>query len=121
MYELMWFVGGALIYQLLAKTLKVAQIYMFFQEIHIHALMMLEAASQDLDAARELKAQLINESELEKEQVDLINTADEQAIETWRVSAVFKIQHFIPGAFRDTIKYDTWDGLKKHLKNTLKK
>jgi hypothetical protein len=121
MYELLWFVGGALTYQLLAKMLKVTQIYMFFQEIHVHMLMMLDAASQDIEAAIDLKKQLIQDSMIGEEEVKLINLADERAIEAWRLSAILKIQSFIPGTFKDAVQYNNWDELKKYLNSIMKK
>jgi len=121
MYELMWFVGGALTYQLLTKILRIMQIFMFFQEIHVHMLMMLESVSQDLDEAMDFKSEMMKESALEKEEVKLITIADKQIIETWRALAVFKMQNFIPGAFKKEVKYDNWNELQKYLSDTIKK
>ena len=53
MYELLWFIGGAITYQLLSRILKVAQLYIFFQEVHMHALLMLDAAAQDIETAQD--------------------------------------------------------------------
>lgn len=120
MHELLWFVGGALTYQLLVRILRIVQIYMFFLEIHTHMLIMLDAASQDLDTAVSLKKDLIQESGLEQEQTKLITIADEQAIDIWRATTVLKIQKFIPNAFKSTLKYENWDELKKYLNEILK-
>ena len=120
MYELLWFVGGALAYQFLTKTLKIAQLYMFFLEVHTHMLLMLEAASQDLEAAVDLKKELFEESGIEQDQITLINNADKQAVVTWRTTTVFKIQKFIPSSFRPAIEYNNWNELEKYLSSILK-
>jgi len=46
MAELLWFLGGALVYQMLIKVLRISQLYVLFQEIHAHTLLMLDSASQ---------------------------------------------------------------------------
>ena len=120
MYELLWFVGGALTYQLLAKMLKIVQVYMFFQEIHIHMLMMLKAVAQDLDTVMDLKATAMEELDLEEDQAVLLKKTDRQIIDTWRATAVFKLQKFVPGLFKTAVEYDNWDEMKEYLADVLK-
>jgi len=120
MYELLWFVGGALIYQLLAKMFKIVQVYMFFQEIHVHILMMLEAAAQDLDDIVDIKLTMMEDLCLEEEQIKLLNITDKQIVDTWRATSVFKLQKFVPSMFKDTVEYGNWDEMKKYLADVLK-
>jgi len=121
MYELLWFIGGALTYQILARMLRIAQLYLFFQEIHVHALLMLEAISEDLETAKELKFSLAKECNLQEKEVELINLADEEAIKLWQQSVVIKVQQYVPSAFKPAIQYDTWNGLKRYLKDIKKR
>jgi hypothetical protein len=120
MIEFLWFAGGAVVYQLLIKLLRITQLYMFFQEIHVHALMMLDAASQDLETAVQLKSELLEESSLEEEDLAIIFDSDEQAIKTWKTTAIVKMHAFIPNAFKSSIKYDDWNGMKKYLRDIIK-
>jgi poly-gamma-glutamate capsule biosynthesis protein CapA/YwtB (metallophosphatase superfamily) len=120
MTELLWFVGGALTYQILIKILGISQIYVFFQEVHAHMLMMLDAAAQDLDTAVELKADMLEEAHMEREQIDFIKNSDEQAVEIWKTTTVFKIQKFIPSTLKSAIRYDNWDEMQKYLRDILK-
>ena len=121
MYELLWFVGGALTYQILARILRVTQLYLFFQEIHVHALLMLEAVSEDLETAKEIKSSLVKECDLQEKEVELINVADEEAIKLWKQSAIVKVQRYVPNIFKPAISYDSWNGLKKYLKEIKKR
>jgi hypothetical protein len=121
MYELLWFIGGALVYQLLSRMLKIIQIYMFFQEIHVHILMMLKAASHDLDTVVDIKATMMEELDLEEGQMELINSTDKQIVETWRATTIFKLQSFVPNVFKTSVKYHNWDEMKKYLSDVLKK
>jgi len=121
MYELLWFAGGALTYQILARMLRIAQLYLFFQEIHVHALLMIEAVSEDLETAKEIKHELAKECGLQEKEVELVNLADEEAIKLWQQSVVVKVQRCTPNVFKPAIKYDTWNGLKKYLKEIKKR
>ena len=120
MTEFLWFVGGAVAYQVLSRLLRVSQLYMLFQEIHAHALMMLDAASQDLDTAVDLKLEMMEEASLEQGQIELINSEDSRAVESWRATAILKMQMLIPGIFKSAIKYNNWDEMKKYLRSILK-
>ena len=120
MAEFLWFTGGALVCQILIKILRISQLYMFFQEIHAHSLLMLEAASQDLETAAQLKAELLEDSELEQADISFVRKADEQAIDTWKTTSVVKLQMYVPDAFKQTIKYDSWDEMKKYLRDIIK-
>jgi len=120
MAELLWFLGGAAAYQILTKVLRISQLYMFFQEVHAHTLIMLESASQDLESAVQLKMEMLEASNVEQDQIKLINHADNQAVETWRTMTIVKIQRFIPKVFKDAIKYDNWKEMKKYLHDILK-
>lgn len=120
MVEFLWFVGGAAVYQLLTRILRITQLYMFFQEIHVHTLMMLDAASQDLETAIQLKAELLEDSDLEQVDINFVKHADEQAIETWRTTTIIKMQTYIPGVFKSAVKYDSWNEMKKYLRDIIK-
>jgi len=120
MAELLWFLGGALVYQMLIKVLRISQLYVLFQEIHAHTLLMLDSASQDLETAVQLKMETLEASAVEQDQVKLINHADKQAVETWRTTTVIKIQQFVPNVFKSAIKYDNWNEMKKYLRDILK-
>lgn len=120
MYELLWFLCGAITYQSLAKLLKIVQIYLFFQEVHAHTLIMLDAASKDLETAIELKKELIQDCSLEEGEVELITTADMYAIDVWKTTAIYKIRKHIPGAFKDTADYDNWSEMQSYLSKILK-
>ena len=120
MVEFLWFVGGAIAYQLLAKLLRVSQLYIFFQEVHVHALLMLDAASQDLETAVQLKTELLEESSLEKEDIALILGTDEQAVNAWKAAAIVNMQTFIPSLFKPSIKYNNWREMKNYLRDIIK-
>ena len=100
MVEFLWFAAGAIAYQLLAKLIRVSQLYIFFQEVHVHTLLMLDAASQDLETAVQLKTELLEESSLEKEDIALILGSDEQAIDSWKAAAIANMQTFVPSLFK---------------------
>ena len=116
MYELIWFVGGALTYQFLSRILKITQLYLFFQEIHVHALLMLKAASEDLETAMEIKSNLVKECDLKEKEIELIGLADKEAIKLWKQSVVVNLQQCVPSAFKTSIQYSTWAGLTRYLK-----
>ena len=120
MAEFLWFIGGAIVYQLLIKILRISQLYMFFQEIHVHALMMLDAASQDLETAVQLKAELLEDSGLEETETVLIADSDEQAVKTWKTTAIIKMQAFVPEVFKPSIKYNNWNEMKNYLRDIIK-
>ena len=63
-----------------------AQLYIFFQEVHMHALLMLDAAAQDIETAQEIKASLIKECDLEKGDAELIDLADRESIRLWKTT-----------------------------------
>tara|TARA_R110000824_G_scaffold1643_7_gene8165 strand:+ start:809 stop:1174 length:366 start_codon:yes stop_codon:yes gene_type:complete len=121
MYELLWFIGGAITYQLLSRILKVAQLYIFFQEVHMHALLMLDAAAQDIETAQEIKASLIKECDLEKGDAELIDLADRESIRLWKTTTVIKLQRAIPNAFKTEMQYNTWAELENYLKQIKKR
>tara|TARA_R110000824_G_scaffold150209_7_gene320758 strand:+ start:1348 stop:1710 length:363 start_codon:yes stop_codon:yes gene_type:complete len=115
MYELLWFVGGALTYKVLAKLLRLIQLYLFFQEIHMHMLIMLEAISKDLESACEIKSFLLKDSEFPEDEVDKISGIDQLAILAWKENTVKKLQKFSPGPFKHVMQYNSWSELEKYL------
>ena len=120
MYELLWCLGGALTYKILAKLFRLTQLYLFFQELHLHILIMLQAAAHDLDAAREMKTSMLEATEFLGEDAEKIDEMDKEAIIGWKEGAAKKLQAFIPGPFKTTIQYNSWNGLIKYM-NDIKK
>ena len=121
MYELAWFVGGAITYQLLSRLLRITQLYMLFQEIHIHIIMMLQAASHDLEVACDLKLASLEESELSEDERKTIKEMDNLAVVNWKENAARKICNHLPSVFRTIVQYDSWDGMNKYLNDITKK
>ena len=120
MYELLWFVGGALTYKILTRILQITQTFLFFQEIHMHALIMLDAISKDLEEAKKIKLNLIKDA-ISQEEIKLITFIDGEVINIWKESAVNNMRLFVPEAFQSAIEYKTWDELIKHLHTTKKR
>jgi len=115
MYEFFWFLGGAILYATLYRVLKIAKFYLFFNEIHLYILMMLEATSQYLEVANTIQSELLEDSDISEEEVKEIKLAGKQMILVWKETAVHKVKNCLPPAFKHSVKYQSWDSMINYL------
>ena len=115
MHEFLWFIGGALLYASLYRILKITKFYMIFAEMHIHLLTMLEATSQYMELASDIKLESLRQTDMPQEYIDDIRFEDEKLLSEWRESSVRKMLSCIPPSFKYVVTYESWAEMIKHL------
>ena len=121
MHEFLWFIGGALLYATLYRILKITKFYMIFAEMHIYLLTMLEATSQYMELASEIKLESLKQTDMPQEYIDEIQNEDEKMFSEWKESSIRKMLKCIPPSFRYTVGYESWSEMIKHLDKATEK
>ena len=96
MYESIWFFGGAIIYATLRRILNITKPYLFFHEVHLYVLTMLEVSSKNLELACNIKEDFLKETEIPEDSLKEIKSADEKMIALWREASVQKTRQNLP-------------------------
>ena len=88
MYELLWFIGGALAYKSLSKLLKLYQLFALFQETQLNSIAMLKAVSEDVGSVLTIKHELLKEAEVPEEEREQVKQIDDMAQKIWQEASV---------------------------------
>ena len=115
MYELLWFVGGALAYKSLSKLLKLYQLFALFQETQLNSIAMLKAVSEDVGSVLTIKHELLKEAEVPEEEREQVKQIDDMAQKIWQEASVKHIIKCTPSCFKSTVKFTNWNESVKYF------
>ena len=125
MTEFIWFVFGAVSYQLISYLLRIGHSQLLIKAIQLDALSFLGTIVEDVAFIRALKYRTMEESELSSIEINNIKLADEAALRQWKERCVKKVHGSVPPAVRAAIPFKNWeeamDILDKVYKNQLPK
>ena len=116
---ILWFVGGALSYNLVSRLLGVSKLVLLFTELHVCVLYSLKMADDNLKLIRETKLELSENPDEENEE-KLKGFYDEDAVNVWRNLVIMNLINLTPKYFRGLIKYRNWDEAMLYLRRVTK-
>jgi len=121
MYELLWFLGGALAYKFLSKLFGITQVVIVFQNLQYSVLTFLVTVTEDVSYIKALKYKTMLESDVDPEQIKKSRIADNEFFENWKAQCINNIQSSVPNYVK--LSFDNWEkGMKlldDHYKNRL--
>ena len=107
MYEFLWFVGGALVYKILAALLGLTQITNVIHQLQINVIKFLGTTLEDVAYIKALKYKTMKESNVDSSQIKKAQLQDEEFFEEWKKSCIVNINNSVPNYIR--LSFDNWD------------
>tara|TARA_Y100000593_G_scaffold55305_1_gene103536 strand:- start:2327 stop:2686 length:360 start_codon:yes stop_codon:yes gene_type:complete len=117
MYEAMWFLGGAALYQLFSALLRYSQLALFAQELIVSCLSLLAKLHEDAAFIQQLKHKMLHDSDISEDKMKLIKEADERSLRNWRISVISHFLMTFPRSFRGLVKFSNWRQAMAYLQN----
>ena len=96
MYELVWFVGGAVVYKFLSKFLAMAQSTVVFKAVEQNILIILATLTEDISYIKSLRYQAMRDASVNPEQIKKNRRTDEEFFEGWKTTCVQNIHASTP-------------------------
>jgi len=121
MYEFLWFLSGAILYKFLSKLLGIYQLSILFQEIQLHVIAMLIAASQDLEGASSIKQELLAETDIPSEELEGLKLVDDSIVNAWKKASMSNLQRVTPKSFQSLVGFETWEEAVDYYNQSVKK
>ena len=116
MYELMWFLSGALLYLVLSKLIYVSQAVVFFRDIQLHSLWLLKRLQDDITFMREIKYEVMEDCKLPPDQIKHIKAIDSEVLTFWKESIIMKFKDSLPLKYKGIVSFNSWDEAMKLFK-----
>ena len=116
MYELMWFLSGALLYLVLSKLIYVSQAVVFFRDIQLHSLWLLKRLQDDITFMREIKYEVMEDCKLPPDQIKHIKAIDSEVLTFWKESIIMKFKDSLPLKYKVIVSFNSWDEAMKLFK-----
>tara|TARA_R100000995_G_scaffold84301_1_gene62552 strand:+ start:524 stop:901 length:378 start_codon:yes stop_codon:yes gene_type:complete len=107
MYELIWFLCGAVSYKLLSKLLALGQATAVFRTLEINLLVMLSSLTEDIAFIKALRYKVMEESGLPPDQIEKNRDADDEFFQVWKASCVQNMHKTVPPYIKPSFK--TWN------------
>ena len=107
MYEFLWFLGGAVVYKLLATFLGLTQITYVIRQLQINILTFLGTTIEDVAYIKALKYKTMKESNVDPSQIKKAKLQDEEFFEEWKKSCIVNINNSVPNYIK--LSFDNWD------------
>ena len=104
MYELFWFVGGALTYRFLSRVFALTQAIRVFEHLQLNILFFLGTALEDISYIKNLKYKTMLDSDVHPEDIKLSQMRDEEFFESWKSSCIVNIHKSAPNYFKPSFK-----------------
>ena len=117
MYEALWFFAGVLGFQVLSTVFGYSQLAVFAQEFIVSCLSLLVKLHEDVAFIQQLKHNILEDSDIPKEKIKLIQDTDERSLRNWRTSVITHFLTAFPGTFRGLIKFNTWKQALAYLQD----
>tara|TARA_R110000824_G_C14813447_1_gene635892 strand:- start:130 stop:531 length:402 start_codon:yes stop_codon:yes gene_type:complete len=112
MWELIWFLLGAIIYRLLVGLFGISQKVKFIEDIRISAFVLIGRSFEELLKIHILKYSLLkNESAVPLEQIKLLKNEDAAFLDQWRKDAVINLNESVPSLYKKCIDLKDWSDL----------
>ena len=121
MSEAIWFFGGALAFQTLAKLFRLGQLANLSVEVGARLLILIQHTDLLLGEIQQMRYKKMLESEWDSEDLKLIKEMDRRTTEVWRESLIYSFRNSLPSTLKNVYKFDTWDGAMKFLDKHIKK
>ena len=116
MYELVWFLSGALLYLVLSKLIYVSQAVVFFRDIQLHSLWLLKRLQDDITFMREIKYEVMEDCKLPPDQIKHIKAIDSEVLTFWKESIIMKFKDSLPLKYKGIVSFNSWDEAMKLFK-----
>jgi hypothetical protein len=117
MYEAIWFLSGAALYQVFSALLRYSQLALFTQELIVSCLSLLVKLHEDAAFIQQLKYKILEESDIPETKVKLIKETDERSLRNWRISVITHFSMAFPRSFRGLVKFSNWKQAMAYLQN----
>ena len=121
MYELLWFLGGALLYKTFSKLLNLTHGVAFFEKAHVQSLKILGMATEDLIFIRAIKYIDLQKMDVDTEQIKKYKMLDEQALKQWKISTLNRLNSAVPEPLKGRYAHESWDAALRSLDEVFKK
>ena len=106
MYELIWFVGGALAYKILSKLFPLTQAAMVFKNFEKNILIILVSLAEDMTYIKALRYKAMKSSNVEPEKIKRNQLSDEEFFEAWKASCIRNIHSSVPSYIKPS--FSSW-------------
>jgi hypothetical protein len=107
MYELVWFLGGAIIYKFLSRLFGLYQATKVFKNLEISILIMLANLTEDMAFIKALRHKNMKEAGLDPEQIEKNRTLDDEFFDRWKKSCIRNIHSSMPTYIKPS--FSTWN------------
>jgi hypothetical protein len=121
MSEAIWFFGGALAFQTLAKVFRLGQLSNLSIEVGARLLVLIQHTDSLLNEIQEMRYKKMLESEWDSEDLKLIKEMDRKTTEVWRESLIYSFRNSLPGSLKGVYRFGNWDDAMKFLDKHVKR
>jgi len=117
MWELIWFLLGAITYRLLVGLFGISQKVKFIEDIRISAFVLIGRSFEELLKIHILKYRLLkNEPAVPLEEIKLLKNEDEAFLDQWQKDAVKNLNESVPPLYKKYIDLKDWGDLMDVLR-----
>ena len=118
MYELVWFLGGAIIYKFLSRLFGLYQATSLFKNLEINILIILVSITEDMAFIKALRYKTMKDSGVEPDQIEKSRAKDDKFFDAWKKSCIRNIHGSVPTYIKPS--FSTWNEGMNLVKNFIK-
>ena len=116
MWELIWFLLGAVAYKSLSALVGLSQKTKFIEDIRYSAFILIGRAFEELLKIHAIKYNFLStDPVVSPEQVKVLRNEDEAFLVQWKKNAIRNLNDSVPPLYKDSIDLKDWDNLMSIL------
>jgi len=111
MAEFLWFIGGALVYKVLSKLLRVGHTAHLIKELQLNVIKFLASAVQDVAFIHALKYKLMNEAKISEEKILNEKKIDDEDFSLWKKDVIKRLHSSVSPLIASNLSFKNWQDL----------
>ena len=115
MVEFLWFLGGAISFQLLSKLLRLGHSSLLLQDLQVNVMKFLVSVVEEISFIHSLKYKIMRKAEVSEREIKAMKLLDQHEYDLWKSESVKKINKSVSPMLSSNLSIKSWENIINYL------
>tara|TARA_R110000824_G_scaffold68140_1_gene176408 strand:+ start:739 stop:1113 length:375 start_codon:yes stop_codon:yes gene_type:complete len=115
MVEFLWFLGGAISFQLLSKLLRLGHSSLLLQDLQVNVMKFLVSVVEEISFIHSLKYKIMRKAEVSEREIKAMKLLDQHEYDLWKSEIVKKINKSVSPMLSSNLSIKSWENIINYL------
>ena len=115
MVEFLWFLGGAISFQLFSKLLRLGHSSLLLQDLQVNVMKFLVSVVEEISFIHSLKYKIMRKAEVSEREIKAMKLLDQYEYDLWKSEIVKKINKSVSPILSSNLPIKSWENIINYL------